>query len=138
MEPDSGGTAGPRAAKLASAVPYVLILEDVEDIAYLLRAELSALGYRCFSLRSKRAAERFLGHVRPDLVIVDYGLLGGSGIKAPQMATAADVPVIVMSGYLHVREEIEPLGFSYLQKPFHLSEMLALVERLVAVTGQGR
>ena len=64
-------------------------------------------------------------------MIVDYGLLGGSGIKAAQMATAADVPVIVMSGYFHVREKIEPLGFSYLQKPFHLSEMLALVERLV-------
>ena len=45
MEPDSGGAAGPRSAKLASAVPYVLILEDVDDIANLLRAELSAQGY---------------------------------------------------------------------------------------------
>lgn len=130
MVSDSDSTAVPRSAKLAGA--YILILEDVDDIANLLRAELSAHGCRCFSLRSKRAAERFLGRVRPDLVIVDYGLLGGSGIKAAQQAAAANVPVIVISGYLDVREEVERLRFTYLQKPFHLSEMLALVEQLVA------
>jgi hypothetical protein len=47
----------------------------------------------------KAAAERFLGRVRPDLVIVDYGLLGGSRINAAQMAAANNVPVVVMSGY---------------------------------------
>ena len=115
------------------AVPYVLILEDLDAIANLLRGELSALGYRCFSLRSKASAERFLKRVRPDLVIVDYGLLGGTGITAAQMAAQSDVPVIVMSGYLDVRDEIELLGFYYVQKPFGLSEMLDLVSRLVAL-----
>ncbi|HEY2541202.1 MAG TPA: response regulator [Stellaceae bacterium] len=114
------------------AVPYVLVLEDLDAIANLLRGELNALGYRCFSLRSKASAERFLKRVRPDLVIVDYGLLGGTGIKAAQMAAQSDVPVIVMSGYLDVRDEIELLGFYYVQKPFGLSEMLDLVSRLVA------
>ena len=114
------------------AVPYVLVLEDLDAIANLLRGELSALGYRCFSLRSKASAERFLKRVRPDLVIVDYGLLGGTGITAAQMAARSNVPVIVMSGYLDVRDEIELLGFYYVQKPFGLSEMLDLVSRLVA------
>ena len=114
------------------AASYVLILEDLDAIANLLRGELSALGYRCFSLRSKASAERFLKRVRPDLVIVDYGLLGGTGITAAQMAAQSDVPVIVMSGYLDVRDEIERLGFYYVQKPFGLSEMLDLVGRLVA------
>jgi DNA-binding response OmpR family regulator len=114
------------------APPYVLILEDLDAIANLLRGELSALGYRCFSLRSKASAERFLKRVRPDLVIVDYGLLGGTGITAAQMAAQSNVPVIVMSGYLDVRDEIELLGFYYVQKPFGLSEMLDLVIRLVA------
>ena len=43
------------------------------------------------------------------------------------MATEADVPVIVMSGYLTVRDEIKPLGLRYLRKPFSLAEMLDLV-----------
>ena len=111
--------------------PDILVLEDLDDIANMLRDELSARGYRCFSLRSKAAAERFLSRVRPDLVIVDYGLLGGSGLRAAQMATEANVPVIVMSGYLTVRDEIEPLGLRYLQKPFSLAEMLDLVSQLV-------
>ncbi len=114
-----------------AGAPYVLVLEDFDDIANMLREELSARGYRCFSLRSKAAAERFLTRVRPDLVIVDYGLLGGTGIMAAQMATAANVPVIVMSGYLNVREEVEPLGFSFLQKPFRIAEMLDLVAHFI-------
>jgi DNA-binding response OmpR family regulator len=128
---DDPGVGGLRPTKSARDLPYVLILEDLDDIANLLRATLSEHGYRCFSLRSKSAAERFLGRVRPDLVIVDYGLLGGSGINAAQMAAAADVPVVVMSGYFDVRDEVERLQFTYVQKPFHLSEMIAVVERLL-------
>jgi DNA-binding response OmpR family regulator len=116
----------------ARAAPYVLILEDLDAIANLLRAELGERGYRCFSLRSKASAERFLSRVRPDLVIVDYGLLGGSGLVAAQMAAQSNVPVIVMSGYFTVRDEVERLGFCYLQKPFGLSEILDLVSRLVS------
>jgi two-component system, OmpR family, alkaline phosphatase synthesis response regulator PhoP len=113
------------------AAPYVLVLEDLDAIANLVRGELTALGYRCFSLRSKASAERFLNRVRPDLVIVDYGLLGGTGITAAQMAATSNVPVIVMSGYFGIREEVEQLGFHYLQKPFGLSEVIDLVSRLV-------
>jgi DNA-binding response OmpR family regulator len=116
----------------ARVPPYVLVLEDVDAIANLLRDQLSAEGYRSFSLRSKSSAERFLKRVRPDLVIVDYGLLGGSGITAAQMAAKAGVPVIVMSGYLTARDEIEPLGFLYVQKPFRVTEMVDLVRRLLA------
>ena len=112
--------------------PYILILEDRDEIANLLRGELSRQGFRCFSLRSKSSAERFLKRVRPDLVIVDYGLLGGTGIRAAQLAAQANVPVIVMSGYLNVRDEIEHLGFCYLQKPFSLSELDALVAYFLA------
>lgn len=119
------------ARRFGAPAPYILVLEDLDDIANLLRAELSARGYRCFSLRSRASAERFLNRVRPDLVIVDYGLLGGSGMKAAQMAAQSDVPVIVMSGYFNVQDEVERLGFCYLQKPFGLSEMLDLVSRLV-------
>ena len=50
---------------------------------------------------------------------------------AAQMAAEANVPVIVMSGYLDVRDEIEPLGFQYLQKPFSFAEILDLVVRLI-------
>jgi two-component system, OmpR family, alkaline phosphatase synthesis response regulator PhoP len=116
----------------APAAPYVLTLEDHDAIANLLRGELSALGYRCFSLRSKASAERFLNRVRPDLVIVDYGLLGGTGMKAAQMAAQSKVSVVVISGYLDVRDEVESLGFYYVQKPFSLSEMVNLVSRLVS------
>lgn len=52
------GAGDSRSAKKARPPPYVLILEDVDEIANLLRAESSALGYRMFlaSLQKSRGA----------------------------------------------------------------------------------
>ena len=37
-----------------------------------------------------------------------------------------------MSGYLSLRDEIEALGFFYVQKPFRMTDMADLVSRLLA------
>ena len=112
--------------------PYILVLEDDRDIADVLKEALRTEGYRCFSLRSKAKAERFLRRVRPDLIIVDYALIGGSGMQAAQMAAAADVPVIVTSGHPTARAEAVGLGFTFLEKPFRIAELLPLAAKLVS------
>ena len=48
------------------------------------------------------------------------------------MATAANVPVVVMSGYFDVCDEVESLQFAYVQKPFPLSQMTELVKQLLS------
>jgi two-component system, OmpR family, phosphate regulon response regulator OmpR len=110
---------------------YVLLLEDHEGVAELLCDAFREAGYRCFVLRKKATAERFLHRVRPDLIIVDYSLVGGNGLQAAQMAAEAKVPVIVTSGHHEVREEVEIFGFTFLPKPFRIADMLALAARLL-------
>ena len=112
-------------------VVYVLILEDDPAVAALLCDVFRATDYRFFVLRIKVAAERFLRRVRPDLVIVDCGLLDGSGMQAAQMAAETKVPVVVISGHFGVREEVEALGFLFLPKPFRVAELLALAAKIV-------
>lgn len=107
----------------AGTVTYVLILEDDAE---LLCEVLGEAGHRCFVLWTRATAERFLRRVRPDLVIVDYSLVGGSGLQAAQLAAAAKVPVIVTSGYHDVRERVEALGFIFLPKPFRVPALLTL------------
>jgi DNA-binding response OmpR family regulator len=107
-----------------------LILEDDPAVARVLSDGLREAGYRFFVLRKKASAERFLRRVRPDLIIVDYALVGGSGMQAAQMAAAAKVPVVVMSGHIDVREQVEAFGFIFLQKPFRIAELLIVAGKL--------
>lgn len=109
---------------------YVLILEDDRNIASLLREVLQAEGHRCFVLRSKATAERFLRRVRPDLIVADYELADGSGTQPAQMASEAAVAVIMTSGY-PIEDEVTALGFAFLQKPFRIAELSALAARLL-------
>jgi CheY-like chemotaxis protein len=51
---------------------------------------LRAEGHRCFVIRSKAGAERFLRRVCPDLVVLDCLLVGGDGLQlAQQLALEA-------------------------------------------------
>ena len=110
---------------------YILVLEDDRDVGSLLREAFQADGHRCFVLRSRATAERFLQKVRPHLAIVDYQLLGGDGLSAARIAHEARVPVIVTSGFLTVREEVIGNGFSFLQKPFTLAALMSLTSQIL-------
>jgi DNA-binding response OmpR family regulator len=111
--------------------PYVLIIEDDLALAQLLCDAFKSAGSRCFVIRSKTSAEQFLRQVRPDLVVVDYKLIGGVGLEAAQIASEKNVPVIVTSGHSNIFEQVKKAGYLYLMKPFRLSELLALASTLV-------
>jgi DNA-binding response OmpR family regulator len=115
---------------------YILVLEDDRDVGCLLREAFQADGHRCFVLRSRATAERFLQKVRPHLAIVDYQLLGGDGLSAARIAHEARVPVIVTSGYPTVREEVIGNGFSFLQKPFTLAVLMSLASQLLGAVSR--
>ena len=77
---------------------YILIVEDDKDVAEMLCDVLRTEGHRCFLLRSKAVAERFLRRARPDLVIVDWLLIDGHGLQVATLATQLNLPVVVTSG----------------------------------------
>jgi DNA-binding response OmpR family regulator len=118
-------------ADSGSKAAYILILEDDQAVADLLCEVFGIRGDRCFVIRSKASAEHFLRGVRPDLVVVDYQLIGGVGLQAARIASKMKVPVIVTSGHLNVFAQVGEAGFCYLQKPFTPAELLALVSRLL-------
>jgi CheY-like chemotaxis protein len=130
---------GPRGIQHSEAgdhrltLPYVLIVEDDQALAKLLDELFRIVGLRCFTIRSKLSAEQFLRHVRPDLVVLDYHLIGGLGLKAAQIASNMKVPVIVTSGYLDICERVREAGYFYLGKPFAPSELLALTSNILGV-----
>jgi DNA-binding response OmpR family regulator len=104
--------------------PYIVIIEDYEPLSRLLCEVLRHKGNRCFAIRSKTSAEQFLRRVRPDLVVLDYRLIGGVGLGAAQIASQQKVPVIVTSGHRNVFERVRQAGYFYLMKPFTIAELL--------------
>jgi DNA-binding response OmpR family regulator len=104
--------------------PYIVIIEDYEPLCRMLCEVFRRKGNRCFAIRSKTSAEQFLRRVRPDLVVLDYQLIGGVGLQAAQIASQKNVPVIVTSGHRNIIEQVRKAGYIYLPKPFAVSELL--------------
>lgn len=112
-------------------VHYILIVEDDPGLAKLLLDLFRLSGNRCFVIHSKGSAERFLKQVRPDLVVIDYQLIGGIGLEAAKIARDRNVPVIITSGHLGIFDRVREAGYFYLRKPFTPSELLALASMLL-------
>ena len=119
-------TANPRCKPSSDKAqpPYIVIIEDYEPLSRMLCDVFRRKGNRCFAIRSKTSAEQFLRRVRPDLVVLDYQLIGGVGLEAAQIASEKNVPVIVTSGHRNIFERVKKAGYFYLMKPFTISELL--------------
>lgn len=111
--------------------PYVVVIEDDQALSRWMVEVFRIAGTRCFAIRSKTSAEHFLQQVRPDLVIVDYQLIGGVGLEAAKIAADNQVPVIITSGHLDIFEREQETGYFYLKKPFTPSELLAVASMLL-------
>jgi DNA-binding response OmpR family regulator len=91
-------------------------------------AELSVL-----VATSGQAALDLLGHILPDLILMDAVMPGIDGLKPPRgsrRVELANVPVIFMTGLTeseHVVEAFEVGGTDYVRKPVNLMELIARV-----------
>ena len=109
--------------------PVVLIVEDDPDIRRVLRATLTAEGYRVAESASARRGSIDAATHRPDLVIVDLGLPDFDGIEViRRLREWSSIPILVLSARTQERAKIEALDAGaddYVTKPFGVGELLA-------------
>ena len=113
----------------------VLIVEDDESIADVLRRTLRQEGHEVRSssdgARALLAAEEFV----PDLVILDLGLPGLDGIEvARRLRSESDVPILILTARADLDDRVEGLDSGaddYLVKPFERQELLARMRALM-------
>jgi two-component system, OmpR family, phosphate regulon response regulator PhoB len=116
----------------------ILIVEDEEALALLLRYNLEAEGYAVTSLaRGDEAADRLAEEV-PDLVLLDWMLPGLSGIeicrRIRQRPETRALPVIMLTARGEEGERVRGLSTGaddYVVKPFSLVELMARVKALL-------
>jgi CheY-like chemotaxis protein len=120
----------------------VLVVEDEFGIAELFDAVLTDEGHRVLTAMNGRDGLELLAREQPQLVFCDYMMpvMDGAGLLAGMQADPAlrAIPVVMMSSMPEAVVAERCSGYlSFMRKPFKLSDMVDVVERLLG-KGDGR
>ena len=124
------------AQKDLTEVKTVFIVEDDEAIGELLvQAIEQETSYQAVLASDGFQALKMLRTVKPDLLILDYGLPEMNGLEFYDTIHAAKalehLPVLIVSAETaRIQKEIKARQLSQLQKPFELTSLLQAIERL--------
>ncbi len=112
----------------------ILIAEDEEPIANLIRMNLKKAGYSCQCVYDGEAASNLLEKERFDLLLLDIMLPRISGYEVMEYAKSLDVPVIFITAMSSISQRVAGLKMGaedYIVKPFEIVELLARVEAVL-------
>ncbi len=106
-----------------------VIIDDEVQMRRLLRMVLEGRGYRVHEAADGPAGLHEVAMVRPDVVLLDLGLPGESGISVlRRLREWSEVPVLVLSVQDREAVKVEALesgADDYVTKPFGTAELLA-------------
>jgi two-component system KDP operon response regulator KdpE len=109
----------------------ILVVDDEIEILRALQRSLTAYGYEVFTAGSGEDALEGIAHHRPDLMLLDLGLPGMSGLEVcKQVRAQSNLPIIVLSVKDAERDKVLALDLGaddYVSKPFGINEVLARV-----------
>lgn len=112
----------------------ILIADDDPQILRALRITLSARGYDVSTADDGRQAVNAAIEVHPDLVMLDLGMPGLTGIEVIEALRGwSTVPILVVSGRSDSADKVDALDAGaddYVTKPFVIDELLARVRAL--------
>jgi two-component system phosphate regulon response regulator PhoB len=123
----------------------VLVVEDEEPLALLLRYNLEAEGYAVDVVHRGDEAEMAIAESAPDLIVLDWMLPGLSGIELCRRLRASKesraIPILLLTARSEEGDRIRGLttgADDYVVKPFSLPELMARVRAILRRTSPER
>lgn len=118
----------------------LLLVEDNERFATLLKQGLTGAGFSVDVLPTAHEANSALDSGRWDVVVLDRGLPDGDGIEVlTEMRQAGDsTPVMILTARGNLKDRVTGLqsgADDYLVKPFALEELVARLQALLRRPG---
>ena len=116
---------------MAKSGARILVVDDEIEIMRALQRSLTAHGFEVFTAGTGEDALEAISHHRPDLILLDLGLPGMSGLEVCKRVRAqSDLPIIVLSVKDTERDKVLALDLGaddYVSKPFGMNEVLARI-----------
>jgi DNA-binding response OmpR family regulator len=114
---------------------HILLVEDEEQLASLVRDQLAASGYTVYVCHDGPGALRFLESRPVDLVILDWMLPGLDGLEVSRrIRTRSVTPILMLTARADELDRVLGLEVGaddYLTKPFSMRELLARTRALL-------
>ncbi len=122
----------------------VLIVDDEFAIRDMLRMALEIADFECIEAENIQDAHRLVVDERPNIVLLDWMLPGGSGLellrRLKRSDTTAELPVIMLTAKTAEDNVIQGLDVGaddYITKPFAPRELIARIKALLRRVGGG-
>src|SRR5438552_1158437 len=117
-------------------LPRVLVIDDEPGIRELLSRELVTHGYRVEAAANGQEALEKIEPGKYQVALCDLNMPKLGGLEAMEGIRKRDpgVEVIMMTGYATVETAVAAMkkgAYDFVQKPFNLKEVLALVEKSI-------
>ena len=113
----------------------VLVVEDDDDIADVLRRSLRQEGHEVRTAADGEDALKLASEFVPDLVVLDLGLPKLDGVEVcRRLRSGGDVPILILTARTDTGDRVEGLDAGaddYLVKPFERAELLARMRALL-------
>jgi DNA-binding response OmpR family regulator len=120
---------------IAAHQASILLVEDAQDLAQVIKRELEADGYRVTHAADGPAALRCHADNAADLIILDWMLPGIDGLEVlRRIRQASAVPVLMLTARSEEVDRVIGLEVGaddYLTKPFGMRELLARVHAML-------
>ena len=110
----------------------ILVVDDEPPIRKLLRVGLGSQGYTVSEAPNAKAAIEILQTERPDLILLDLGLPGMTGLEllGKWRGDGLDIPVVILSSRTDEAGIVSALELGaddYVTKPFGMNELVARI-----------
>lgn len=116
----------------------VLVVEDEESLALLLRYNFEAEGFHVAVAYSSEEAELLISETPPDLIVLDWMLPGVSGLELCRRWRAnretRTIPIIMLTARGEEGDRVRGLttgADDYVVKPFSVPELVARVKAIL-------
>ncbi len=110
----------------------ILVVDDEPPIRKLLRVGLGSQGYTVSEAPNAKAAIELMQEERPDLILLDLGLPGMTGLEllGKWRNDGLDIPVVILSSRTDEAGIVSALELGaddYVTKPFGMNELVARI-----------
>ncbi|MCM2289260.1 MAG: sigma 54-interacting transcriptional regulator [Sulfuritalea sp.] len=118
----------------------LLLVDDDHDLLRLLSIRLTAAGYGVTAVESGEQALAAIAAERPQLVLSDMRMAGMDGVALFDAIHRAHptLPVIILTAHGTIPDAVAAMRrgiFGYLTKPYEAKDLLAQIERGLALSG---